>query len=72
MPNAVKLFSEIDQQFLELKRQAELKFLRKEVDRCQDARFVKEPLPNANQNYWSAAEELDRYVRSLRNDGYWI
>ena len=53
-------------------QESELKFLRKEVDRCQDARFVKEPLPNANQNYWSAAEELDRYVRSLRNDGYWV
>ena len=53
-------------------QQAELKFLRREVDTCQDARFVNKPLPNANQNYWCAAEELDRYVRSLRNDGYWI
>ena len=53
-------------------QESELKFLRREVDRCQDARFVKEPLPNADHNYWCAAEELDRYVRSLRNDGYWI
>ena len=52
-------------------QESELKFLRKEVDRCQDARFVKEPLPNANQYYWTASEELDRYVSSLRNDGYW-
>ena len=51
---------------------AELKFLRQEVDRCQDARFAKEPLPNANQNYWTATQDLDRYVRSLRIDGYWI
>ena len=47
-------------------QQAELKFLRREVDRCQDARFVKEPLPNANQNYWAAAEELDREL-----DAWW-
>ena len=53
-------------------QQAELKFLRQKVDRCQDARFVKEPLPNANQNYWTATQDLDRYVRSLRSDGYWI
>ena len=53
-------------------QESELKFLRQEVERCQDARFVKEPLPNANQNYWTAEEELDRYVRRLRNDGYWI
>ena len=33
---------------------AELKFLRQEVDRCQDARFAKEPLPNANQKFWNA------------------
>ena len=53
-------------------QEEDIQRIQKEVDRCQDARFVKEPLPNANQNYWSAAEELDRYVRSLRNDGYWI
>ena len=51
---------------------AELKFLRGIVDRCQDAAYKSDPLPNTQQNLWSAQEELDRYVRELRRDDYHI
>ena len=51
---------------------AELKFLRGIVDRCQDAAYKSDPLPNTQQNWWSAQEELDRYVMELRRDDYHI
>ena len=51
---------------------SELKFLRGIVDRCQEAAYKSEPLPNAKQNLWAAQEELDRYVSSLRKDDYHI
>tara|TARA_R110002074_G_scaffold189989_1_gene355953 strand:+ start:103 stop:285 length:183 start_codon:yes stop_codon:yes gene_type:complete len=51
---------------------AELKFLRGIVDRCQDAVYKPNPLPNSKQNWWSAQEELDRYVIELRRNDYHI
>jgi hypothetical protein len=51
---------------------SELKFLRGIVDRCQEAAYKSEPLPNAKQNLWAAQEELDRYVRGLRQNDYQI
>jgi len=51
---------------------SELKFLRGIVDRCQEATYKSEPLPNAKQNLWAAQEELDRYVRGLRQNDYQI
>jgi hypothetical protein len=53
-------------------QEAELKFLRQRVDSRQEERFRQNPSPNANQNYFAAAEELDRYVRELRINGHWI
>ena len=47
MPDAVKLFSQIDQQFLELKRQAEvIKKQREEIELCKK----KTSTPFKNQN----------------------
>lgn len=60
------------QQTLSPAQLAELKFLRQRVDNCQDERFKKNPSPNANQNYFSAAEELGRYVEELRTYGHLI
>ena len=39
-------------------QEAELKFLKQRVDRCQDERFRPEASPNANQNLMAASEEL--------------
>ncbi|MAZ71769.1 MAG: hypothetical protein CMC70_01350 [Flavobacteriaceae bacterium] len=50
----------------------ELRFLRRDADRCQNERFKKDSHPNATQNYLAAAEELDRFVRELRRLGYHI
>jgi hypothetical protein len=53
-------------------QEAELKFLKQRVDRCQDERFRPEASPNANQNLMAASEELSRYVKELRTYGYHI
>jgi len=53
-------------------QESELKFLRQRVDRCQEDRFKRDASPNAAQNYFAAADELDRYVRELRTYGHWI
>ena len=50
-------------------QESELKFLRGRVDRLQDERYQKSPLPNAQNELWVAQEELSRYVRDLRTWG---
>jgi len=53
---------------------AELKFLRREVDMWQDKVHQRggTVLPNAPNNLWVAREELDRFVRNLRINDYHI
>ena len=53
-------------------QESELKFLRQRVDRQQDEVYKKDALPNAQNNLWAAREELDRYVRELRQWGHKI
>ena len=47
-------------------QQSELKFLRQQVDMWQGKAHVKDPMPNAATNLFTAREELTRYVSDLR------
>ena len=51
-------------------QESELQFLRRIVDRKQDEVYKKDALPNAQNNLWAAREELERYVRELRQWGH--
>jgi len=42
------------------------------VDRNQDEAYRNDALPNAKNNLFAAREELDRYVRELRQWGHKI
>jgi len=53
-------------------QESELKFLRQRVDRNQDEAYRNDALPNAKNNLFAAREELDRYVRELRQWGHKI
>ena len=55
-------------------QESELKFLRQRVDRQQDEVYKNDArfFPNAQNNLWAAREELDRYVRELRQLGHEI
>jgi len=53
-------------------QESELKFLRQRVDRNQDEAYRSDALPNAKNNLFAAREELDRYVRELRQWGHKI
>ena len=55
-----------------LTHKAELKFLRQEVERCHNAAYAVDPLPNTKQNLWTAQVELDRFVSDLRIRNYKI
>lgn len=46
---------------------AHIKFLKQEVNRCQDEVFRKDADRGAQQRLWYARQELERYVTELRN-----
>ena len=46
-----------------------LKYLRDEVDRKAELQYRRDAGPNARNDYWSAAEDLKRFVRELREKG---
>jgi len=50
-------------------QQAELKFLKQQVDMWGDKAHAKDPMPNAATNLFAAREELTRYVSDLRSWG---
>ena len=50
-------------------QEAELKFLRGQVDMWQEKLHAKLPMPDASNNLWVAREELTRYVNELRTWG---
>jgi len=50
-------------------QEAELKFLKQQVDMWQDKVHEKNAMPNAQNNLWVAREELTRYVSELRSWG---
>ena len=60
MPDAVKLFTEIDQQFIELERQFDIiQEQRKEIETCKKKTFnaSKKNLPQHNKPNWNSFDE---------------
>jgi hypothetical protein len=49
--------------------QAELRFLRNNVDRLQDEKYRRDARPDINKDLWEARENLDLFVRGLRKEG---
>ena len=51
-------------------QQAELKFLRQQVDFWMEAQLKADASPSANQRYWSAKSDLTKFVSNRRKEGY--
>jgi hypothetical protein len=45
------------------------KHLRRELDRCQDARYARDRHPNVEQDYFRAKKELTKFVAEKRKEG---
>ena len=50
-------------------QEAQLKFFRRQVDNLIDEQLGRETRPNLDRELFSAREELDQYVKSLREVG---
>mgnify|MGYP003646858642 FL=1 len=53
-------------------QQAELKWLRRQVDTLDQERFRSDARPNVQREIFTAREELDQFVRGLRVSGFLI
>lgn len=51
-------------------QQAELTFLRRQVDAAQEAALRRDGHPDVQQDLWRARNELTRFVDRLREDGF--
>ena len=49
---------------------AELDFLRRSVDRLQEDEYRNNEANNIKLRLWVAREELDKFVKNLRKEGY--
>lgn len=49
---------------------AQLKWLKQQVDNLTDERYRKDARPNIQRELFAAREELDDYVKALRDGGY--
>ena len=49
--------------------EAELKYLRRQVDNLQDEEHRRDARPTAKQELWTARGELNRFVSKLRTEG---
>ena len=49
---------------------AELDFLRRSVDRLQEDEYRNNEANNIKLRLWDAREELDKFVKNLRKEGY--
>ena len=50
-------------------QEANLKWLKRQVDNLQDEQHRLDALPRVKQELWAAREELDNYVKTLRDYG---
>ena len=50
--------------------EAELKFLRQQVDFWQQAYMKQDASPSAKQRYYYAKEDLTKFVSNRRKEGY--
>jgi hypothetical protein len=48
---------------------AQLKWLKQQVDNLQDERYRKDARPNIQRELFAAREELDNFVKALREAG---
>ena len=48
---------------------AQLKWLKRQVDALQEERYRRDARPNVQMELFSAREELDTYVKNLREVG---
>jgi len=53
-------------------QQAELKWLRRQVDTLDQERFRSDARPNVQRELFTARGELGRFVRGLRESGFLI
>jgi len=51
-------------------QQAELRFLKQQVDFWMEAWTKKDASPSAQQRYWYAKEDLKKFVSNRREEGY--
>ena len=51
-------------------QEAELAFLRRQVDRAQEAALKHDKHMNVQQDLWRAREELEQFVTRLREEGF--
>lgn len=51
-------------------QQAELRFLKQQVDFWMEAHVKADASPSAKQRYWYAREDLRKFVENRRKDGY--
>ena len=50
-------------------QEANLKWLKRQVDNLQDEQHRADARPRVKQELWAAREELDNYVKTLRDHG---
>ncbi len=50
-------------------QEANLKWLKRQVDNLQDEQHRADARPRVQQELWAAREELDNYVKTLRDHG---
>lgn len=62
----------MDRKELPPAQQAELRFLKQQVDFWMEAWTKKDASPSAQQRYWYAKEDLKKFVSNRREEGYQI
>lgn len=53
-------------------QQAELRFLRQQVDFWMEAHVKKDASPSAKNRYWHAKEDLRKFVTNRQKEGFTI
>ena len=54
---------------LSMFQQAQLRWLKQQVDALQEERYRRDARPNVQRELFAAREELDTYVKNLREIG---
>lgn len=62
----------MDRKELPPAQQAELRFLKQQVDFWMEAWNKRDSSPSAQQRYWHAKEDLSKFVSNRRKEGYYI
>ena len=54
---------------LSMFQQAQLRWFKRQVDALQEERYRRDARPNVQRELFAAREELDTYVKNLRESG---